>query len=89
VVDYLETDEDMALYLEACYEDKNPELFQAALGDVARALVKRQQAVQKNQQIPENTVNQLLSSKEAPDVLNFLRVLKTFGLELRYKAPMV
>jgi len=37
VVDHLQTDEDMALYLEACLEEGDPVLIVAALGDIARA----------------------------------------------------
>src|SRR3546814_10652803 len=36
-VESLKTEEDMALYIEACMEEGNPELVIAALGDVARA----------------------------------------------------
>ena len=35
--DYLETEEDIRLYLEACQEDGDPALIAAALGDIARA----------------------------------------------------
>ncbi len=34
---YLKTDEDIAHYLEAVFEDGDPSLVAAALGDVARA----------------------------------------------------
>ena len=37
VADYLETEEDISLYLEACQEDGDPKLIAAALGDIARA----------------------------------------------------
>lgn len=37
VVESLKTEEDMALYLETCMEEGNPELVMAALGDIARA----------------------------------------------------
>jgi probable addiction module antidote protein len=35
--DYLDSDEAIAEYLTAAAEDPNPEVFLAALGDVARA----------------------------------------------------
>ncbi len=35
--DYLETEEDICLYLEACQEEGDPALVAAALGDIARA----------------------------------------------------
>ena len=36
-VDHLKTEEDMALYLEACLEENDPALLAAALGDIARS----------------------------------------------------
>jgi probable addiction module antidote protein len=36
-VDYLDNDEVIAEYLSAAVEDANPEVFLAALGDVAKA----------------------------------------------------
>ena len=35
--EYLDSEEDIRLYLEACQEDGNPALVAAALGDIARA----------------------------------------------------
>ncbi len=35
--EHLETEEDMAIYLEAALEDGEPALVAAALGDIARA----------------------------------------------------
>ncbi|PWR19803.1 addiction module antidote protein [Zavarzinia compransoris] len=35
--DYLETEEDIAAYLEACVEEGDPTLIAAALGTIARA----------------------------------------------------
>lgn len=35
--DYLETEEDIRLYLEACQEDGDPTFIAAALGDIAQA----------------------------------------------------
>lgn len=37
VVDHLKTEEDRIRYLEACFEENDPALIAAALGDVARA----------------------------------------------------
>ena len=37
VVDHLKTERDIAGYLEAAFEDGDPTLIAAALGDVARA----------------------------------------------------
>ena len=39
VVDYLKSEKDMALYLEACFEEagEDTSLIAAALGDIARA----------------------------------------------------
>jgi len=45
--EHLETDEDMALYLEAAIEDGDPALISAVLGDIARA--KERQFQQKSE----------------------------------------
>jgi probable addiction module antidote protein len=37
VVDHLRTPEDQAAYLEAAFEDGDPDLIVAAIGDIARA----------------------------------------------------
>jgi len=37
VVDHLKTPEDQAAYLEAAFEDGDPDLIVAAIGDIARA----------------------------------------------------
>lgn len=42
--EHLETDEDMAAYLEAALEDGDPNLIAAVLGDIARAKGLRQHA---------------------------------------------
>ena len=42
--EHLETEEDMAAYLEAALEEGDPSLVAAALGDIARAKGKTQQS---------------------------------------------
>lgn len=37
VTEHLETDDDIAVYLEAAFEEGDPALIAAALGDIARA----------------------------------------------------
>jgi probable addiction module antidote protein len=39
--EHLETEEDMAAYLEAALEERDPLLIAAALGDIARAKICR------------------------------------------------
>lgn len=36
IVEHLDTEEDMENYLEACFEEGDPALIAAALGDIAR-----------------------------------------------------
>ncbi len=37
VIEHIQTEEDMQLYLDACMEERDPALIAAALGDIARA----------------------------------------------------
>ncbi|MBF0226989.1 MAG: putative addiction module antidote protein [Desulfobacterales bacterium] len=37
IIDHLKTEEDMANYLEACFEEEDPELIVAAISDIALA----------------------------------------------------
>jgi probable addiction module antidote protein len=48
VAEHLETEEDMAAYLEAALEENDPALIAAALGDIARAKGMSQIAKQAN-----------------------------------------
>lgn len=85
-VDSLKTDEDMALYLDACL-DEDPgdgSLVRAALNDVARARGMSQLA--KDTGISREGLYKALSASGNPEFSTVLKVVKALGLKL-HAAP--
>lgn len=80
VVDHLKTDEDIAYYLEAVFEDGDPALITAALGDVARAKGMTQLA--KDTGLAREALYRSLSAEGKPEFTTVLKVMKAFGLRL-------
>lgn len=80
VVDYLESDEDIASFLEAVFEDGDPALITAALGDVARAKGMTQLA--KDTGLAREALYRSLSAEGKPEFTTVLKVMKAFGLRL-------
>ena len=80
VVDHLKTDEDIAYYLEAVFEDGDPALITAALGDVARARGMTQLA--KDTGLAREALYRSLSAEGRPEFTTVLKVMKAFGLRL-------
>ena len=82
-VDYLKTDEDMALYLNACLEEDPGDgtLIRAALNDVSRARGMSQLA--RDSGITREGLYKALSPSGNPEFSTVLKVIKALGLELR------
>jgi probable addiction module antidote protein len=80
VVDHLKTDEDIAYFLEAVFEDGDPALITAALGDVARAKGMTQLA--KDTGLAREALYRSLSAEGRPEFTTVLKVMKAFGLRL-------
>ena len=82
VVDHLKTDEDMALYLDACIEDDTGDgsLIRAALGDVARARGMTQLA--KDTGLAREGLYKALSAEGNPEFATVMKVIKALGLKL-------
>jgi len=80
VVDYLETDEDIAYFLEAAFEDGDPQVITAALGAVARAKGMTQLA--KDTGLAREALYRSLSAEGKPEFTTVLKVMKAFGLRL-------
>jgi probable addiction module antidote protein len=78
---HLESVEDMAAYLEAAFEDGDPALIAAALGDVARAQGMTQ--VARDAGLGRESLYKALSSDGNPELATVLRVLRALGLRLR------
>ena len=80
VVDHLKTDEDIAYFLEAVFEDGDPALITAALGEIARAKGMTQLA--KDTGLAREALYRSLSAEGKPEFTTVLKVMKAFGLRL-------
>lgn len=84
VVEHLETEEDMAAYLEAALDDGNPQLVAAALGDIARA--KGMSDVAREAGLGRESLYKALSPEGNPELATVLKVVRALGLQL-HAAP--
>ena len=79
--EHLETQEDMAAYLEAALEEGDAALVAAALGDIARA--KGMSQVAKDAGLGRESLYKSLSPSGNPEFSTILRVISALGLRLR------
>ncbi len=78
---YLKTDEDIAHYLEAVFEDGDPALVAAALGDVARA--KGMSQIAHAAGLGRESLYKALSPEGNPEFATVLKVVRALGLKLK------
>ncbi len=83
-MEYLESDEDMAAYLEAALEEDDPALFAAALGDIARA--KGMTQIAREAGLGRESLYKALSADGNPEFATVLKVVRSLGLKLHAKA---
>ena len=79
-VDYLKTERDIKGYLLAAFEDGNPEIITAAIGDVARACGISKLA--RNQGVDRAGLYRALSKKGNPLFRTIVKTLDACGFEL-------
>lgn len=79
--EYLKTDEDIALYLEACLEEGDPALIAHALGVIARARGMTQIAQETG--LGRESLYKALSPEGNPEFSTVLKVMKVLGIKLR------
>lgn len=77
---HLESNEDMAAYLEAALEDGDPQLVAAALGDIARA--KGMTQVARKAGLGRESLYKALTSSGNPELATVLKVISALGLQL-------
>ena len=77
---YLETDEDMAAYLDAALEEDDPGVLAAALGDVARA--KGMSVIARETGLGRESLYKALSSEGNPEFGTVHKVVRSLGLKL-------
>ena len=78
--DYLETDEDIVAYLEAAFEDGDPGLIAAALGDIAKVRGMAKIAAQAG--LGRESLYKALSPNGNPEFATVLKVMQALGLRL-------
>jgi probable addiction module antidote protein len=78
---YLKSDDDIAHYLEAAFEDGDPSLVAAALGDVARA--KGMAQIAEAAGLGRESLYKALSKKGNPEFGTVLKVMHALGLKLK------
>jgi probable addiction module antidote protein len=78
--EHLESEEDMAAYLEAALEDGDPGLIAAALGDIARAQGMSQ--IARKTGLGRESLYKALSPDGNPEFSTVLKVVRALGLRL-------
>lgn len=78
--EHLETEEDMAAYLEAALEENDPALIVAALGDIARA--KGMSQIAREAGLGRESLYKALSPTGNPEFATILKVVAALGLQL-------
>jgi probable addiction module antidote protein len=87
--EHLESEEDMALYLEAALEDGDgdPAVVAAALGDIARA--KGMSDIARETGLGRESLYKALSPEGNPEFATVLKVIRALGLRLHATAEHV
>jgi probable addiction module antidote protein len=80
VVEHLETEEDMAAYLEAALEQGDPALVSATLGDIARA--KGMAQIARETGLGRESLYKALSADGNPEFATVLKIVRALGLRL-------
>ena len=81
VTKHLKSEEDIANYLEAAFEDGDPSLVAAALGDVARA--KGMSHIAEAAGLGRESLYKALSPEGNPEFATVLKVVQALGLRLK------
>jgi len=85
--DYLETEADIAAYLDAIAEDDDPQLLLAALGDVARA--RNMSRLAKEAGLTRTGLYKALSGQGNPSYITVAKVAHALGVRLTVQPMQV
>ncbi len=80
VVKYLESEEDMAAYLQAALEDGDPSLIIHALGNIARAHGMTE--IARETGLRRESLYKALSPEGNPEFATILKVVQALGIKL-------
>lgn len=81
--EHLDTEADMAAYLEAALEEGDPALVAAALGDIARA--KGVSELARETGLGQESLYKALSPSGNPEFATIMKVIAALGLKLHAK----
>jgi probable addiction module antidote protein len=86
VTDYLKTDEDIILFLEACFEEAGDDaaFIAAALGEIARA--RGMASIAEATGLTREGLYRTLSKQGNPSFSAVLKVMKALGIKLKPEA---
>jgi probable addiction module antidote protein len=87
IVNYLETEEDMARYLDVALQENDPVFISIVLGDIARAKGMTLMAEQTG--LARSSLYKALSPDGNPEFSTILKVIKVLGLKLRVTTAKV
>jgi len=87
VVEHLDTEEDMAAYLDAALEDGDLAVVMAALGDIARA--KGMAQIAQDAGLGRESLYKALSATGNPEFATVLKVVRALGLQLHVQAAQI
>lgn len=82
--EYLDNPKSISAYLEAAFEDGDPALIAAALGDIARAIGMTELASKAG--VTREALYKALSPTGDPRLSTFLGVMKALGIKLTPRA---
>lgn len=80
--EYLETEEDIAAYLNAVAEEGDPALLQAALGDVAKA--RGMTGIARDAGVSRESLYKSLSANGNPSFQTVAKVSRSLGLRMNF-----
>lgn len=80
IADHLDSDEKIALFLEAVFEDGDPAVIAGAIGEVARARGMSQ--VAKDAGLSRENLYRALSEDGNPEFATILKVVRAIGYDL-------
>jgi probable addiction module antidote protein len=78
--EHLESEEDIAAYLEAAFEEGDPSLIATALGDIARA--KGMAQIARDAGLGRESLYKALSPEGNPEFATIMKVVNALGLKL-------
>ncbi|MBT9161099.1 addiction module antidote protein [Serpentinimonas barnesii] len=78
--EHLNTEEDMAAYLEAALEEGDPALISAALGDIAKA--KGMSQIARDAGLGRESLYKALAPSGNPEFATIMKVVSALGLQL-------